>query len=165
VLPSLTRRRSSSMPQDYDQVHYALAISMRHGVVYRAFDTAVYRGRYAPNADRARPLGIARYAVPAQLAIPSNTERYRVAAADTELDRPHTEQCNTTKLLGHEPCSSPEQLCVQPVTCLSLSVAYSASNSAKQSIPSNTEYTELCSGTDNTEHTDRAHACTYRIPT
>jgi hypothetical protein len=97
---------------------------------------------------------MARCAVPAQLAIPSNTEQYRAAAVDIELDRPHTVQHTTSKLLRYELYSSYEQLCVQLVTCLSLSVAYSATNSAKQSIPSNTEHTELCFDTDNTEHTD-----------
>jgi hypothetical protein len=67
-------------------------------VVYRAQHTAVYRGRYVLNTDRARPLGMARYAIPA-LAIPSNTEQYRAAAVDTELDQPHTVLHSTTKLL------------------------------------------------------------------
>jgi hypothetical protein len=48
---------------------------------------SVYRARYVPNTDRAQALGIARYAVPTILAIPSHTEQYRAAITDTEGGR------------------------------------------------------------------------------
>jgi hypothetical protein len=66
-------------------------------VVYRARYASVYRIRYLPNTDRAGCSVFLGMVIPAQPAIPSNTEPYRPAAIDTELHRPHTVQHITTK--------------------------------------------------------------------